>query len=81
MSKTITNTCYEGAYLNLDSSFDQHQVKVVVTHHNQKFDMFLPVALQHGSPTAMLSSDSYQNSEVQEKVLKFTQSIVVFSSR
>lgn len=43
--------------------------------------MFLTVVLQHGSPTAMLSSDSYQNSEVQEEVLKFTQSIVVFSSR
>lgn len=40
--------------------------------------MFLPVVLQHDSPTAMLSSDSYQNSEVQEEVLKFTQSIVVF---
>lgn len=40
--------------------------------------MLLPVALQYGSPTAMLSSDSYQNSEVQEEVLKFAQSIVVF---
>lgn len=40
--------------------------------------MFLPVVLQHGSPTAILSSDSYQNFEVQEEVLKFAQSIVVF---
>lgn len=40
--------------------------------------MFLTVVLQHGSATAILSSDSYQNFEVQEKVLKFTQSIVVF---
>ena len=77
-SKTIANTSYEGAYLNLDSSFDQHQVKVVVTHNNQKFEMLIPVVLQHGTPTAILSSEPYHNSEVQEEVLKFAQSIVGF---
>ena len=40
--------------------------------------MLLPVALQYGSPKAMLSSDSFQNSEVQQEMLKFTQSIGVF---
>ncbi len=77
-SKTIANTSDEGAYLNLDSSFDQHQVKIVVTHNQQKFEMLVPVVLQYGTPTAMLFSDPKQNSEVQEEVLKFAQSIVVF---
>jgi hypothetical protein len=40
--------------------------------------MLLPVALQYGSPKAMLSSDSFQNSEVQEEVLNFSQSIRIF---
>ena len=40
--------------------------------------MLLPVALQYGSPKAMLSSDSFQNCEVQEEVLNFAQSIRVF---
>ena len=77
-SKTIANTSYEGAYFNLDSSFDQHQVKAIVTHNTQKSEMCLPIVLQHGSPTAMLSSNSYQNYEIQEEVLNFAQSIVVF---
>ena len=40
--------------------------------------MLLPAALQHSSPKAMLSSDSFQNSEVQQEVLNFAQSILVF---
>ena len=40
--------------------------------------MLLPAALQHSSPKAMLSSDSFQNSEAQEEVLNFAQSIRVF---
>ncbi|WP_425918378.1 hypothetical protein [Acinetobacter sp. TSRC1-2] len=77
-SKTIANTNDGGAYPHLDSSCDQHQVKVVVTHNNQKFEMFMPVVLQHATPTAMLFSESFQNSEVEQEVLKFAQSIVGF---
>lgn len=55
-SKTIAHTNDEGVYLHLDLSCDQHQVKVVVTHNNQKFEMFMPAVLQHGTPTAMLFS-------------------------
>lgn len=40
--------------------------------------MLLPAVLQHGSPTAILSSDSFQNSEVQQEVLNFARSIGVF---
>ena len=40
--------------------------------------MLLPVAFQYGSPKAMLSSDSFQNSEVEQEVLNFAQSIGVF---
>ena len=52
ISKTIANTRYESAYLNLDSSLGQHQVNSVVTHNNQKFEMLLPVILLLGVPTA-----------------------------
>lgn len=57
-SKTIANASYEGAYLNLGSSFGQHQVKIVATHNKQKFEMLLPVVLQHGVPTATLVQKS-----------------------
>ena len=59
-SKMLANTSYEGTYLHLDSSFDQHQVKVVVSHNNQKFEMHLPIVLQDGVPMAKLSLDSHQ---------------------
>lgn len=44
----------------------------------QNFKILLPIILQYGTPMAMLSSDSYQNYEIQEEVLKFAQSVVVF---
>ncbi|UIZ97752.1 hypothetical protein [Acinetobacter johnsonii] len=77
-SKMLANTSYEGAYLHLDSSFDQHQVKVVVSHNNQKFEMHLPIVLQDGVPMAKLSLDSHQNAEVEDEVVQFAQSIVSF---
>ena len=77
-SKMLSNTSYEGSYLNLDSSFDQHQVKVVVSHNNQKFEMLLPIVLQDGTPMAKLSLDSHQNAEVEDEVIQFAQTIVGF---
>lgn len=78
MSKKLTNTSYEGSYLNLDSSFDQHQVKIVVLHNDQKFEMHLPIVLQDGVLKAKLSLDSHQNAEVEDEVVQFAQSIVGF---
>ena len=43
--KTIADTGNEGLALNVDLSFDQHQVKVVEMHQNQKFEMLLAVVL------------------------------------
>lgn len=43
--KTIADTGNEGIALNLDLSFDQHQVKVVVMHKNQKFELLLAAVL------------------------------------
>lgn len=77
-SKKLANTSYEGSYLNLDSSFDQHQVKVVVSHKDQQFEMHLPIVLQDGAPVAKLSLDSYQNAEVEDEVMQFAQSIVSY---
>ena len=77
-SKMLSNTSYEGSYLNLDSSFDQHQVKIVVSHNNQKFEMLLPIVLQDGTPMAELSLDSHQNAEVEDEVIQFAQTIVGF---
>ena len=77
-SKMLSNTSYEGSYLNLDSSFDQHQVKIVVSHNNQKFEMLLPIVLQDGTPMAKLSLDSHQNAEVEDEVIQFAQTIVGF---
>ena len=77
-SKMLSNTSYEGSYLNFDSSFDQHQVKIVVSHNNQKFEMHLPIVLQDGFPMAKLSLDSHQNAEVEDEVVQFAQSSVSF---
>lgn len=77
-SKMLSNTSYEGSYLNLDSSFDQHRVKIVVSHNNQKFEMLLPIVLQDGTPMAKLSLDSHQNAEVEDEVIQFAQTIVGF---
>ena len=74
----LANTSYEGTYLHLDSSFDQHQVKVVVSHNNQKFEMHLPIVLQDGVPMAKLSLDSHQNAEGVDEGVQFAQSIVSF---
>ena len=43
--KTIADTGNEGLALNVNLSFDQHQVKIVVMHKNQKFELLLAAVL------------------------------------
>jgi hypothetical protein len=75
-SKTIANTSYEGTYLNLDSSFGQHQVKIVAIHNKQKFEILLPVVLQQVS-LATLVQKPIKILKPNYEVLNFAQSKVL----
>lgn len=77
-SEKFSHTHYEGSYLNLNTSSNPHQVKVIVWQNQQKFEMYLPVLLQEGVPLVRLSVDCDQNAVVEDEVIQFAQSIATF---
>lgn len=77
-SEKFSHTHYEGSYLNLSTSSNPHQVKVIVWQNQQKFEMYLPVLLQEGVPLVRLSVDCDQNAVVEDEVIQFAQSIATF---
>ncbi|WP_445115833.1 hypothetical protein [Acinetobacter sp. WZC-1] len=77
-SKAFANTRYEGAYINRDSAFEQHQVKVVVTQENQQQELIYQVVPGNAFPAAKLLNVTVLDSQLQEEATKFAQSIVAF---
>lgn len=77
-SKILSNISDVAVYINHDLAFEQHQVKIVVTHENQKQELVYKITLENTLPIAKLLDQPMLDSQLREEATKFAQSIVAF---
>lgn len=77
-SKMMSNTRNVAAYINRDLAFEQHQVKIVVTHENQKQELVYKITLENTLPIAKLLDQPMLDTQLREEATKFAQSIIAF---